>query len=526
MSKARWHIRDIIDFEYFLLCDEKEEETTTPASLAKRDRTIYLEQVQPMETRGQALPVGRTLRIWLDQRRNMEKSKTGAKAILPGETFDEIFRVVLYLLMIIGLTTGAGLAFSFLNYKGTEPVNVTAYLGGFVLTQLLLLLFLFLMLLFRSWKNHPLRSSIIFILITGLIGKLLTRVKRSSLKALSGSKRDMLEGTIALVQGKRRVYGNLFYWPVFLSSQLFMVAFNVGVLSATLLKVLGSDIAFGWQSTIQLGSHFVFNLVKTIALPWSWFVPTGTAYPTLAQIEGTHMVLKDGIYHLETMDLVSWWPFLCLCLLFYGLLPRIIVLILGLTVEKRAISRIGFLHGAPARLYNRMKTPNVTTQGVPVEMKGDSIGDTHPIKDSKYQTGVRSGRDLIALIPDEIFDTCPFDELRDLVFQRRGAQILFQIKLTDENQIDPEQFKREENPDVMILQESWQPPIRESLFLLKDLRRAIGNSSKIILGLIGRPREDIFFTRIKADDYKAWENKIKTLEDPYLELERLEINAG
>ena len=525
MSKTRWHIRDIIDFEYFLTRDEQEEETTKSASNAHRDRTIYLEHVQPMESRGQAVTVDHALRIWLKNRRQIEKSKIGFEGFLPGETFDEIYRLVLYLFAIIGLFTGAGLAFSFLNYKGTEPVNVTAYLGGFVLTQIFTLFFLFFMLLIRSWKNHPLRSSVVFILLTGLIGKIMRRVKRSSLKALSGSKRDMLEGTIGLIQGKRQVYGSLFYWPVFFPSQLFMAALNVGVLSATLLKVLGSDIAFGWQSTIQLGSPFVFKLVKTIALPWSWFVPADTAYPTLAQIEGTHMVLKDGIYHLQTVDLVSWWPFLCLSVLFYGLLPRVIVLIVGLTAEKRALYRIDFLYGAPARLYNRMKTPNVGTKGDLVEMEGPSHGDIHHSKDSKVQTGTRSGRDLIALIPDEIFDTCPIDELKDLVFKRTGAKFLSRISFNEEDIFQMEKFKGEQNPDILLLLESWQPPIRESLFLLKDLRKAVGESSKIILGLLGRPREELFFTRIKADDYKAWENKIKTLQDPNLELERLELNA-
>ena len=526
MSKTHWHIRDIIDFEYFLKHDEQEEGTTTSASNADRDRTIYLEHIQPIESRDQALAVGHALRIWLEHRRNIEKSRIGFKGFLPGETFAEIYRLVLYLCIIIGLFMGAGLAFSFLNYKGTEPVNVTAYLGGFVLTQIFLLFFLFFMLLIRSCKNHPLRSSVIFILLTGLMGKMMKRVKRSSLKALSGSKRDMLEGTIGLIQGKRQVYGSLFYWPVFFPSQLFMAALNLGVLSATLLKVLGSDIAFGWQSTIQLGSPFVFKLVKMIALPWSWFVPADTAYPTLAQIEGTHMVLKEGIYHLQTVDLVSWWPFLCLSVLFYGLLPRVIVLIVGLIVEKRALHRIDFLYGASARLYNRMKTPNITTKGDSVEMKGSSNGDTHRSKASKVQPGTRSGRDLIALIPDEIFDTCPIDALKDLVFKRTGAQVLSPIKFNEEDTLQLDEFKKEQNSDILLLLESWQPPIRESLFLLKDLRKAVGKSSKIILGLLGRPSEGLFFTRIKPDDYKAWENKIKTLKDPNLELERLELNAG
>ena len=509
MSKRRWRIRDIIDFEYFLKCDEQEEENSVPTSYAKRDRTIYLEHIQPIASRGQTLTVGDALRIWLVQRRDMEKSRAGVKGVLPGETFDEIYRLLLYLLIIIGFTAGAGLAFSFLNYKGSEPLNVAAYLGGFVLTQIFLFFVLLFMVLIRSWKKHPLRSSVIFILITGLIGRLMTRVKRGSLKALSGPRRDMLEGTIGLIQGKRQVYGALFYWPVFFSSQFFMVALNIGVLSATLLKVLGSDIAFGWQSTIQLGAHPVFDLVKTIALPWSWFVP----------------VLKDGIYHLATADLVSWWPFLCLSLIFYGLLPRVIVLILGLILEKRALSRIGFMHNAPARLYNRMKTPIIKTKGDPVETEGPSTKDTRPLMDSKYHKGTQPGRDLIALIPDEIFDACPFDELRNIVFERRGSQILSRIKFNEDDKIDREIFKRENYPDIMLLQESWQPPIRESLLLLKDLRKALGKSSKIIVGLIGRSREDNFFTPIKADDYKAWDNKIKTLEDSYLDLERLESDA-
>lgn len=524
MNKGRWRIRDIIDFEYFLKCDEQEEENSALTSYAKRDRTIYLEHIRPMASRDQTLAEGDALRIWLVQRREMEKSKAGV-GVLPGETFDEIYRLLLYLLIIIGFTAGAGLAFSFLNYKGSEPLNVAAYLGGFVLTQIFLFFVLLFMVLIRSWKRHPLRSSVIFILITGLIGRLMTRVKRGSLKALSGPRRDMLAGTIGLIQGKRQVYGALFYWPVFFSSQFFMVALNIGVLTATLLKVLGSDIAFGWQSTIQLGAHLVFDLVKTIALPWSWFVPAGTAYPTLAQVEGSHMVLKDGIYHLATADLVSWWPFLCLSLIFYGLLPRVIVLILGQILEKRALSRIGFMHNAPARLYNRMKTPIIKTKGDPVETEGPSTKDTRPLMDSKYHKGTQPGRDLIALIPDEIFDACPFDELRNIVFERRGSQILSRIKFNEDDKIDREIFKRENYPDIMLLQESWQPPIRESLLLLKDLRKALGKSSKIIVGLIGRSREDNFFTPIKADDYKAWDNKIKTLEDSYLDLERLESDA-
>ncbi|MBW1718378.1 MAG: DUF2868 domain-containing protein [Deltaproteobacteria bacterium] len=121
---------------------------------------------------------------------------------------------------------------------------------------------------------------------------------------------------MGLVKGKRQVYGSLFYWPVFMLAQIFMIGFNLGVLAATLLKVTGADIAFGWQSTVQVSTEWVFELVRAVALPWSWFVPAEIAYPSLSRITGSHMVLKDGIYSLATEDLVSWWPFLCLAVFF------------------------------------------------------------------------------------------------------------------------------------------------------------------------------------------------------------------
>ena len=526
MIKGRWRLRDIIDLEYFLKCDEQEEENTASTSYGEKDRRIYLEHIQPMESQGQTPTIRHALRIWLERRRDIEKARPGIKGVLPGETFDEIYRLLLYLLTIIGFLVGAGLAFSFLNYKGSEPLNVAAYLGGFVLTQILLLFVLLFMILIRSLKRNPLRSSVIFILITGLLGRLMTRVKRGSLKALSGSRRDMLEGTIGLIQGKRQVYGTLFYWPVFFTTQLFMVALNLGVLCATILKVFGSDIAFGWQSTLQVGAHLVFDMAKTIALPWSWFLPAGTAYPTLAQVEGSRMILKEGIYHLATADLVSWWPFLCLSLIFYGLLPRVILLFIGIFLEKRALSRIDFIHAAPARLYNRMRTPIINTKGDQAEMKEPSTKDLYPHMDSKVQDRTQPRRDVIALIPDEIFHACPFDELKNIVYRRWGSQILSRLKFTEDDKIDKDLSKIEDNPDILLLQESWQPPIRESLLLLKDLRKAIGKSPKIIVGLIGRPGEGTFFTQIKANDYEAWNNKIKILKDPCLELERLELDAG
>ena len=66
--------------------------------------------------------------------------------------------------------------------------------------------------------------------------------------------RGSLEAVAGLVRGKRQIYGSLFYWPVFILAQIFGVWFNLGVLGTTFMKVLGSDVAFGWQSTVQFSA--------------------------------------------------------------------------------------------------------------------------------------------------------------------------------------------------------------------------------------------------------------------------------
>ena len=111
-------------------------------------------------------------------------------------------------------------------------------------------------------------------------------------------------------------------WPSAVDASAFDVTTGLGRLAVGVLALVGidgqvvqvvtADIAFGWQSTIQFSSDAVYTFVKIFSLPWSWIEPLSIVNPTYAQIQGSRMVLKDGIYHLATPDLVSWWPFLLL----------------------------------------------------------------------------------------------------------------------------------------------------------------------------------------------------------------------
>ena len=165
----------------------------------------------------------------------------------------------------------------------------------------------------------------------------------------------------------QRKYGLLLFWPLFSLSQRTLVGFNAGLLGASLFRVTTSDLAFGWQSTIQFSSAALHKMVKILALPWSWLFPEDLAYPSLAAIEGSRIILKDGIYHLATENLVSWWPFLLLCLLVYGLLFRVLLTVFASWCQHRALRNIKLDNSDGLSVIRRMKTPLVSTQAAVIE---------------------------------------------------------------------------------------------------------------------------------------------------------------
>jgi len=469
------------------------------------------------------------IRLWLEQRRNLEKAESGSSAPLPGDIFGDAYRLMGYALLIAGLLSGAGLAFSFLTYRGTEPLNVSLFIALFVLSQFAILLALAGFRLIRKMQRSPFGPSVVFKLISGLMATLLRRMKQGAIDSLGGSRRGGIESVAGLIRGKRHVYGSLFYWPVFIRAQLFGVGCNVGVLSATLLTVLGSDIAFGWQSTVQFSAEAVYRAVQVLALPWSWFVPTDVAYPSLSEIKGSHMVLKEGIYHLATQDLVSWWPFLCFAVLTYGLAPRVMLLLMGIIFEARAISKVGLDHAACVRLLHRMTTPLIRTGGHLVKTESEPAAMA-PAGRAPLLQGEDAGNQtpLTVLIPGDIFDDCRHSDLKTIVSRRLGASIHETFRFGEDPDDDEDVIrqlsrkqKSEERHAFLIVQEAWQPPIRENLRFIQGLREAVGDHVMIWAGLIGRPRQDAIFTPVKEEDWKTWQQKLGTLGDPYLGLERL-----
>ncbi|RPJ79918.1 MAG: DUF2868 domain-containing protein [Deltaproteobacteria bacterium] len=316
----------------------------------------------------------------------------------------------------------------------------------------------------------------------------------------------------------------MFFWPFFILMQVFAVCFNMGILLSLILKVIVSDLAFGWQSTLQFSAQVVHQAVVLFSLPWSWFVPPDLAHPTIEQIEGSRIVLKDGIYHLSTSGMISWWPFLCLSIVFYGLLPRIILLLTGIIGQRRALTRIDFQTADCDQLIRNLTTPEIHTSGSSIEPALDSESFSSTIQQNGFLDNPplpATGNTIIAIVPDDIDESCPIDKLQARITRVTGHRLVQKISFGADAVKSIESIKEilnlapeNRNAGILVLQEAWQPPIREALLFLVLLRKTIGSQTIIRIGLIGKPQPATIFTLPDPNDMKTWKQAVASLGDP------------
>jgi len=511
--KQNWNYQNYIDLEYFF----HEDADNPPMQLHERDRDIFLEKAG--ELVDNPPDQHKLISLWLNERIHHEFPGKENKS--PGEIFLDSHSALKVLLVIIGIFLGVGAGLSFFTYSGTTPVNVFHFLIFFVFSQILLTFLLACSLLLRRLTGTTVSLPSFYSLFFGTLFKKLVQVTSKQWnRNLSASKKDSANQAVGLVKLQGRKYGSLFYWPLFTLSQILTFYFNIGLLGATLFKISTSDLAFGWQSTLQFGAASLYKIIQLIALPWSWFIPRVTAYPSLEEIEGSRILLKEGIYHLATKDLVAWWPFLIFCLLFYGLFFRGICYLGGKWMEKRSLNKIKLNSGPCRRLIQRMLTPLVSTQAQP-ELKKTKSEAIEGKETSQPTVGNYLFSQYI-LIPDDIYNTLPMESF-EKILHNLGFAVKEKLKFMADYDRDQEikeylqQQPWENDTGLLILMEGWMVPLIDFLTYIEELRSVIAKETVITITLIGRPAKTVF-TTVLQDDYTIWRKKIQALADPYLNL--------
>ncbi len=428
--KDLWSIADLIDLHFFLHIDEELCRQQGEQVLAKRDRVMYLAKIAPLIATSETIPPRLLVRRWLNIRRLQFVQEPGRNGqVLPGKVWQEMIVITRWIFFITGLLSGIGLAGSFLIYAGRAPLNVATYFALFVGVQLLLIALQILFFLYRTARRMPMGTSVLYTLIGRMLVQGADWLRGRLYKKMTGQQRLDLAALLGSVQ-QRKDLAPLFLWPAFVLVQLGSTGFNLGVLGATLAKVIFSDIAFAWQSSLQISADAVSRLTQWLALPWSWIVPQ--AYPSLEQIKGSQVILKEGMARMVTSDLVSWWPFLCCAVAVYGLLPRLLLLALGLWRQQRALDQLHFASLGFRPLLQRLTAPRLDTNGTVAQQPraknafpAEPINAAPAVSAAAMAESTSGAQTRALLIPDELFDDCPRDQLVSLLAPEGQGTLCF-----------------------------------------------------------------------------------------------------
>ncbi len=380
-AKHRWTVPDLIDFDYYIDDDERamHGRPNERRRLTERDRGLYLEHIRDAapKTAREHSPMHRSavLRHWLARRRSCEEP--ALRPLLPGASFARSQRLVTIGLGILGCVLGAGVASTLLQYDGRQPVNVSWYLLVLVLVQILLAVGTV-----AAWalrRSSPVQTAMEDIsLLSHLIRPLFSRVagwiQRQRLTHLPADIRDRAKAKAGLMQSHYALYGPASYLPMLIPAQVFGIGFNIGAIATTVALEWFSDLAFGWGSALDVRPQTIHDLVRFIALPWSWALGEGLGYPSLEQVAGSRISLKDALSVLDADDLRAWRWFLVLAVFTYGLLPRLALLGLSALTQARALAALPFTHQRTQALYARMVTPSLETA-----VAGSGTGPEMPI---------------------------------------------------------------------------------------------------------------------------------------------------
>ncbi|TWI77251.1 uncharacterized protein DUF2868 [Desulfobotulus alkaliphilus] len=478
-------ISDLADTEWFLSQDAQEGEG---ARLRNKRIAAF---IQPENTDDACL------HFWLNERRKQAGKDAGR--ILAGDRVVSLMKTGIVLLALLGFLAGFSMAAGVLRYDGLTPVNLFHALFVLVGLPLISLVLTLLVILFRN-RKMPLA----YRLFLSGFRRLFLRVQKGAENRMSSEIKDLLQVRAKNMDRFSGRYRPLVFSFVFFAFQVAGFFLVLGLLSGFLLKVAASDLAFAWQSTLNPGAEAIHGLMTLLALPWSWFFPQ--ALPDTAYVEGSRLVLKEGIAHLEARHLSAWWSFLSMALLVYGFLPRLFFLFFARwRFHKTAMetkitdSRIHELCFFLRRSIPSPKKDQGKEKPLIFEEKISSI----EMKQEDKETSSTMVWDL--WISDEIPEN-----LHGKILENTGTA----MGSSPRSILHMDTENLPENADSscsrVLALEVFMPPVKEDLKLLKGM--AEKSEAPLWIWPVGRP--DRNGGEASADDIRIWDLRLQGLSEP------------
>ncbi len=388
----------------------------------------------------------------------------------PGKEISSLLRRVSIILIIVGALCGFGLASALMQYDGSQPINILMLLAWLV--------FLPLVFLFTSLLLPYLHSSS---LLGGINpgGIILSFFKKKNLVL------DEFFSTNR-VHNKKDVFMR---WRLMSYSQLFGIALAVTALMTILVRVSFSDLAFGWSTTLTLEAESLSKWLHAIAWPWaSWFPE---AIPSLELIQQSRYYRLEGIsQNISAEALTHWWKFIVMCLVFYGVLLRFIVLMLTNFNYRQAIKSLLIEHPEVIGLLDRMDVvlENVQSNASQIVAKKGETGSVIELSTSS----------LLVL-----WNGAAVGNIKHQNVINAGGEYSLEQDARSLNDVS-----LDVGESICVVTKSWEPPLLEFHDYIQALRTKFGTTISILVKPINA---DGSF--VNTADVEVWRQSIAQLQD-------------
>jgi len=402
----------------------------------------------------------------------------------------------------LGLILGCAAAGGLFHYTGAQPVNVVHVLAVFVGMQLLLL---------AAWVVMALSAGRgVFDALSLLSpGRLVTLL----LRRFDQPVREGFESALGAAKSHTRVFGHVHKWMIIHLTQAFACAFNIAAIVTAVCLVVFTDLAFGWGTTLKADGQTLYDITQILSRPWSGMFPD--AAPTRELIDATRIFRLEtgqaGDVATSAERFGGWWAFLIACMVFYGLLPRLITLAIARVRLERVARGAVLTTPGVSQLMDRMHSPLVRTQAIESEAVGTSTGEeVSPAKAMTDGAGVIVNWADVEVTDEGAIALCRahFAEAGDVVLHAGGAREISADRAVVEG-------IREGKGGVVILVRAFEPPMGEFLDFVGEVRKAIGDGRAINV------------VPINADGARRemWRKRLGTLGDPWLAVRDVEGEA-
>lgn len=517
---SRLSLAEIIDLELRLHADED----LPHRDLAERDARIA-RSIAPR--RGDDDPVD-FYRRWLRAAGDSSAESTGQK-------LEQALDLVSAIASLTGMVLGAAVVWGWLMIENGKPINVIHFWAATVGIQLALLLAILLLIVLPTTVFAHLPAARGALAIGRAIASLIPSLAIALISRFSAKHRLALAESLGRLRRVGRIYDRLSLMLLVRITQLFAIAFNIGAIISLVLAACVSDPSFGWRSTL-LSEQQVYSVAQTIALPWRPLIAHAT--PDLAEVKHTHFTqlearfgpLPPGQSNKKAEEpppgvWAAWWPFLLASLITYGLIPRVLILVLASWRIRSILTAFPRNHPALSQILDRFNHHSVLTAAPEADpdparppLAPTGIMTHSRLTSSSYHVLIWAGVDL----PEAALQTwlkerhrCQAASIRTIGQVDRKADTRALLALSADPSPAP----------LLVIVQAWEPPVGDYLDLLTEARRVLGPKRLIHVLLYHRgPNQRI--RPPKPIEVRTWQSRINTLADGWITVEPMAEGAG